>query len=123
MNKILLVEDDELMIRMYQRMFEVNGFEVTVTTNGVDALEAVKKVKYNAIILDIMMPKMDGLTALKKLRADTTNANLPIVVLTNLNSESTLNEAFAAGANQVLVKSDVDNKELLKTIQDIVKQA
>ena len=108
MPKLLLIEDDSLMIRMYQRKFEYVGFELQTALNGEDGLVKVKEFMPDLVLLDIMMPKMNGLEVLKALKADPEEEirNIPVVLLTNLGgSQDDVDKGLELGAVAYLVKS------------------
>src|SRR3989344_7836400 len=102
MHKILIVEDDVLLLRMYERLFEAEGFKVSTAVNGEDFLQTVAKDKPSVILLDIMMPKMDGLHALKILKADDRYKTIPVFVLTNVGSDAVIKDAFEIGITQYI---------------------
>ena len=84
MIKILIVEDDPLMSRMYQKIFTFEGFEAHMAGDGQEGLEQAKSVKPALILLDVMMPKMNGLEVLEKLKNDGGLKTIPVIMLTNL---------------------------------------
>lgn len=122
MNKILIIEDDEMMCKMYTKILSYEGFEVLNALDGVAGLAAAKKDLPSLILLDIMMPKMDGLQVLEKLKEDATTKDIPVVLLTNLGSETVINQAFSIGANGYLIKSQVSNDTLVNEIRHYIKQ-
>src|SRR3990167_6910126 len=90
MPKILIVEDDPLMLRMYQKIFIFEKFDVEVATNGEEALEKIRSSRPTLILLDIMIPKLNGIQVLDKLKSDPDTKSIPVVILTNLASEKDL---------------------------------
>lgn len=120
MNRILLVEDDELESRLYVSLFTKNGFDVLALANGVECHAKALEYKPQVIVLDIMMPKMNGFDTLDVLRFDPMTQKIPIIVLTNLSDEHYANEARKRGATAFLTKSNVGNSELIQQITDII---
>ncbi|HEY4694441.1 MAG TPA: response regulator [Candidatus Nanoarchaeia archaeon] len=118
MAKILIVEDDPLMSRMYQKIFTFEGYEVAMAGNGEEGLEAAKKGKPNLVLLDVMMPKMNGLEVLEKLKIDPETKGIPVIMLTNLAGQKDAETALAKGAVKYIIKSEHEPKE----IADMVKQ-
>ena len=118
MAKILIVEDDPLMSRMYQKIFTFEGYEVAMAGNGEEVLEAAKKGKPNLVLLDVMMPKMNGLEVLEKLKIDPETKGIPVIMLTNLAGQKDAETALAKGAVKYIIKSEHEPKE----IADMVKQ-
>lgn len=120
MTKILIIEDDELILRMYQQIFKLKGYDVTVAMNGLEGLDQAKAVKPDLIILDIMMPKLNGIDMLKQLRGISEIADIPVVILTNLMGAADADEALHAGAIKYIGKSDYKPKEVVDIIDGLV---
>jgi two-component system, OmpR family, alkaline phosphatase synthesis response regulator PhoP len=121
MDKILLIEDDTMMSKMYEKVLSFEGFTVLLAADGEAGLELAKKEAPSLILLDIMMPKMDGLQVLGKLKAQPETQKIPVVILTNLGSDSVINEAFNIGAAGYLVKSQVSNEKLIAEVRHYIK--
>jgi len=102
MQKVLLIEDEVLILRMYEKIFSFEGFGVITAVDGIEGLEKAKTEKPNLILLDIMMPKMDGLRVLEQLKAEPLTKDIPVVVLTNLSSDIVIKDAFAKEIKQYL---------------------
>jgi len=122
MPNILLVEDDDLMINMYENLLTSKGFKVSTVKNGEECLLFLKTKKPDLILLDIMMPKMDGLDTLKNIQLNNSTKDIPVIVLSNLNSESIMTEALSKGVKQYFVKSDVENTALIKRINELISK-
>ncbi len=120
MNKILLVEDDEVDSRLYVNLFTKNGYEVLALPNGVDCHTNALEFAPQIILLDIMMPKMNGFDTLDVLHFDPNTAKIPVIVLTNLSDEHYEKEARKRGAVLFLTKSNVENSQLLQHVNDII---
>lgn len=117
---VLLVDDDPLIIRMYQRKLTSDGFTVLIATNGEEALAQILKVKPDLILLDVMMPKMNGVETLKALKSQDAMKAIPVIILTNLgDNPQEIENAKKLGALDYLVKSNID----LKTLSGRVKKA
>lgn len=120
MAKILLVEDDQLLVKMYQTKFELEGLDVEVAFDGREGLQKALELHPDLILLDILMPKMDGLTMLAKLREDDWGKNADVVLLTNLSSNEKIWEAEKKGVRQweYFVKSDWTPEELVQKVKE-----
>lgn len=108
MHHILLIEDDPMLTELYQVKLEMEGFQATVATDGESGLKQSKKLKPDLILLDIMLPKLNGFAVLKELKANRGTAAIPVIVLTNLGGEKADNDkklALSLGASQFLVKT------------------
>lgn len=120
MTKILLIEDDDLMIKMYQRYFVIEGYTVEVAENGMIGLEKAKTFKPNIILLDIMMPVLNGLQTLEKLKTDPETKDIKVFMLTNLVNKKDADSAIAKGAIKYFIKSEYEPKQLLEEIKQYV---
>jgi CheY-like chemotaxis protein len=120
MAKILLVEDDALMARLYQKTFTFDGHEVVTAADGEEGLAKAKTEKPTLMLLDIMMPKMNGLDVLTRLKADPETKGIPVVVLTNLAGEHDAQEALTRGAIRYIVKSEQDPRGVTKIVEEIL---
>jgi CheY-like chemotaxis protein len=120
MAKILVVEDDPLMSRMYQKIFTFEGYQVEMAGDGQEGLEKARSVKPNLILLDIMMPKMNGLEVLEKLKADPDVKAIPVVMLTNLAGTQDAEAALLKGAVKYIVKSEHDPKQVANMVKEIL---
>ena len=116
--KILIVEDERALSDILEEEFQKEGFEVEVAVNGLEGLTNAIEHKPDIILLDIIMPKMDGITMLKKLRADTWGAKVPVIILTNL-SDATKDEVlYQEWVTDYLVKSNWKLEDLVKKVKD-----
>ncbi len=118
--KILIIEDDPLMTRLYQKVFKFEKYEVEVASNGIIGLEKAGTFKPTLILLDIMMPKMNGLQVLGKLKANPETKKIPVVVLTNLAGSQDAETAIAKGAVKYIIKSEKEPKEVVKIVKGIL---
>src|SRR3990167_1599108 len=120
MSKILIVEDDPLMARLYEKGFKFEGYEVEVALNGREGLDKVHANKPTIMILDIMMPEMNGLEVLDKLKADPDTKAIPVVVLTNLAGGQDAEAALTKGAVKYIVKSEYQPKAIVNMIKEVL---
>ena len=120
MAKILITEDDPLMARMYQKIFTFEKYEVEMAGNGEEALEKVRSFKPTLILLDIMMPKMNGLQVLEKLKADPDTRPIPVIMLTNLAGTQDAETALARGAVKYIIKSQYEPKQVADMVKEIL---
>jgi two-component system response regulator CpxR len=108
MSTILLIEDDPMLTELYQTKLEMEGYTVTIATDGEAGLAAAAKTKPHLVLLDIMLPKMNGFEVLKKLKKAKATAKIPVIVLTNLGGEKADSDkklALSLGATEFLVKT------------------
>lgn len=118
---ILLVDDDPLIIRMYQNRLSTDGYKVCTAQNGEEALAEVAKEKPALILLDVMMPQMNGVETLKVLKKEEHTRDIPVIILTNLGDrEEDVQNAKKLGALEYLVKSEISLKELSQKVAEAV---
>lgn len=117
MKTLLFVEDDELMIRFFGRLFRLNDYSVVMSPNGEDGLSKARELKPDLIFLDIMMPKMNGIEVLTELRSDPETKDLRVIMLTNLGETSVMGKAKELGVADYLIKSDISEKDLLSIVK------
>ncbi|HSX35795.1 MAG TPA: response regulator [Patescibacteria group bacterium] len=120
MIKVFIVEDDPLMSRMYQKIFTFEKYEVEMAGDGEEALAKVVAANPTIILLDVMMPKMNGLQVLEKLKADPATKHIPVVMLTNLAGQQDAETALSKGAVKYIVKSEHEPREIADMIKEIV---
>jgi PleD family two-component response regulator len=120
MAKILLVDDDPLESRMYQKLLDLENFEVDVAFNGEEGYAKAKAFKPDLILLDVMMPKMNGFELLGIFKSSDELRNTPIIMLTNLSGDENRQEAIKMGVALYEVKSDITNIDLITKIKDIL---
>lgn len=115
MSRVVLVEDDELFVKMYQKKFNREGINLEVAYNGEDGLAKIKSLKPDLAILDLMMPKMGGVEVIKQVRADNEIKDTPIIVMTNLNASSDeVNEAMGLGVKETVLKTEVTPEQIVE---------
>jgi DNA-binding response OmpR family regulator len=116
-HKILLVEDDQFLRDMYNELLSDEGFDVTACADGEEGYAKAMEGGFNLILLDIMLPKMDGLQILKNLKEkDLLSKNGPVVMLTNLGQDNIVKEGFDYGASGYLIKSAMTPDQVLHEV-------
>lgn len=120
MAKVLIVEDDVFMARMYLKIFTHDNFEVEIASNGEEGISKAKNNKPDIILLDIMMPKMNGFQMLEAIMADEQLKNVPVVMLTNLAGDQDIEEARKKGAADYIVKSNYTPRQIIDMVKRII---
>ena len=117
MKKILIIEDEKVLSEMYQDVFLQEGFKVSLASTAEEGLEAAKKEKPDFILLDILLPKENGVSFLKKLKAEPEISSIPIVAFSNYDDPHTRKEATDLGIKDYLLKTDFTPQDLVDKIK------
>ncbi len=120
-NKILIVEDDIDLLEVLKNKFTAEKFTVIQAADGKIGLEKAFVNHPDLILLDIVMPVMDGLTMLHKLREDSWGKNVPVILLSNLSDEAKIAEAMKHGVYDYLVKADWNIDDVVKKVRAKLK--
>jgi len=115
--KILIVEDESSLLSALVEKLTKEGFETLEAKNGEEGLVMAKKEKPDLILLDIVMPVMDGITMLKQMRNSDWGKEIPVIMLTNLSEDDKVDESLENGAFEYLVKSDWKLEDVVKKIR------
>ena len=121
MKTILVAEDDALYARVYKNKLSKEGLEVVVVGNGEEAIKKAKELKPDLILLDLIMPVMDGFTALSELKKDASTKNIRVLVMSNLGQDSDIQKAKDMGAEEYFVKSNISIQEFVEKVNSYVK--
>ncbi len=119
---VLLVEDDSFLLGMYATKFELEGFEVLTAEDGEKGLKAAKEKRPDIILLDILMPRMNGVEVLEELKKDDTTKGIPVILLTNLNQKEEIERCMSMGANDYLIKAHFMPSEVIEKVKKILNQ-
>lgn len=114
---ILLAEDDTMISSMYKTKLEQANFNVLVADNGADGLDLALENKPDLILLDIIMPQLDGFAVLERLKMSSKTKNIPVFLLTNLGTEEDIQKGQELGAKDYLVKANLTPAEVLDKVK------
>ena len=120
MKKILIIEDDPIVAHIYKTRLEKEGYELQVASDGQSGFYSIHEFQPDAMLLDLMLPKMNGLDILKKIRAEAKFNKIPVVVFTNAYVPNMINEAFQAGATQVFNKATLTPRQIIDALNNII---
>lgn len=120
--KILVVEDEEILLTALKEELSSGGYEVEGALDGEEGLQKVQSFKPALILLDLLMPKMDGMEMLQKLKADSSTRDVPVVILTNLSDYEKISEALSLGAMDYLVKANYKLEDLLDKVRTVLSR-
>ncbi|MDD2822901.1 MAG: response regulator transcription factor [Candidatus Daviesbacteria bacterium] len=118
--KILLIEDDYFINQLYMKILKDNDFEVILASDGEEGVRLADK-SFNLILLDIMLPKLDGIKVLKKLKENPDTKNIPIILVTNLGQKDVVKQAFDLGAQGYLLKMSMTPYQLIEKIKPFLE--
>ena len=120
MLKILLIEDDPLMLRLYEKVFQRQNFQIVTASRGAEGLVKAVSESPQLILLDIMMPEMDGFEVLKRLKENPSTHDVKVIALTNLAGEEDAKKAIELGAVRYIIKSEHDPEEVVKSSKEVL---
>ena len=115
---VLIVDDEESLVSVLSRKFEDEGITAHVAYNGKQGLEMALEKHPDIILLDIMMPEMDGFDVMKNLQEDEWGKTVPIILLTNSSSIDTVAKAVSTGMSEFLVKTDIRLEDVVQKVKD-----
>ena len=122
MAKILIVEDEDFIRQLYKRQFEKAGFTIEDFANGKEGLTAALQNTYDLILLDIMLPDVNGIDILKQVKESKTVGKTPVVMLTNLGQDDVIKEGFKFGASGYLIKAAYTPDQVVQEVSNILSQ-
>lgn len=117
---ILFIEDEPTLQKTLGRALERDGYEVQSALDGQSGLALIKRIKPNLVLLDLILPKMDGFEVLASIKQDPEIKETPVIVLTNLESPQDIEKALSGGATNYLVKANYELGEVIKKIKEII---
>lgn len=116
----MLVEDHPVLSRMYSQKFELEGFDVYLAKDGEEALSIIFGKGADIILLDVLIPKIDGLTLLERLRNDPVRKDIPVIVLTNVVKKNERDRALNLGAKEYLVKAMQTPEQVVNSVKKYI---
>jgi two-component system, OmpR family, response regulator ResD len=120
-NRILLIEDEHDLRTLYAEILAGAGYEVDQAPDGEAGMEKAKSTNWGLMLLDIMLPGRDGLRLLKELKENPALKKGPVIMITNLNSEHIIQEAFNLGADGYLIKSEMTPDKVVDEVKEFLK--
>jgi len=121
--KILIIEDDSFLADMYAAKFQMKGYKVNLAENGREAMKEIQKEKPSLIILDILMPKMDGFEFLEQFKKNEKFKNIPVIILTNLGQKREVERGFNLGADDYIIKAYFTPKEVVEKVETLLSRS
>ncbi len=122
MKKILFIEDEATLQKTFAEILKSEGFEVISALDGESGLNLIRGEKPDLVLLDLILPKLHGLEVLKEIKKDENTKNIPVIVLTNVESIEEIDKALELGATTYLVKSDYNLEEVVEKIKKALNE-
>ncbi len=120
--KVLMAEDDKFIARAYNDGLTRAGFSVTMASDGDEAIHKIRETKPDIILLDLIMPGKNGFEVLEEIKKDEDMKDIPVIILSNLGQETDVKKGKELGAVDYLIKSDFSIPEVVKKINEYIKQ-
>ena len=118
--KILVIEDEATLQKALNEILSKEGYEVVSSLDGLRGLELAQKENPDLILLDIILPKMDGFEVLRRIKENDKISKIPVIILTNLSDVNDIQKALDLGATTYLVKADFHIEDVLKKIEKVL---
>lgn len=120
--KILLIEDEDYIRELYKRQLDLEGFLTDAFGTGKEGLAALSQAHYDLILLDIMLPDINGLQILKQVKLNATTKDIPVVLLTNLGQDVVIKEGFELGAEGYLIKASYTPAQIVQEVKNFLQK-
>lgn len=118
--KALIIEDEQFIRDIYKRQLEKAGIIVDGFSNGAEGLQSISQNKYDIILLDIMLPDLNGLEILKQVKQNPDTKNIPVMMLTNLGQDEVIKEGFSLGAQGYFIKASYTPDQIVQEVKNIL---
>ena len=115
---ILVVDDDPMVLRLYERIFQKRGIEILLASGGEEGFKIIQKENPNFVILDIMMPKIDGIEVLERMKENKKTKDIPVLILTNYGSDEHRRRAEELGVVDFVLKVNAKPSSIVQSILD-----
>lgn len=123
MTKIAIIEDDPTINQMYRMKFEAEQFDVQIASDGQAGISLVKSFQPDLILLDLQMPEVDGVTALREIRSHDWGKSIPVMIMTNLGEEESPKELKTLGISGYIVKADLTPRQVVARVKEELAKA
>lgn len=121
-SKILIIEDETALLYALKAELTQNGFEIMEAVDGEKGLQALKQQKPDLIILDLLLPGIDGFEVLRRLKSKNQTKNIPVIILTNLGDKENIEKGTKLGADDYLIKTDYSLEEIIKKLKNLINK-
>ncbi len=121
-SKILFIEDDEFIADLYLTKLDLSGLEVRLAKDGQEGIQMANKGNYDLVLLDLLLPKINGFKVLEKIKQDEKYENTPVVILSNLGQQQEVEKGLNMGADEYLIKAHFTPQEVVEKIINKLKE-
>ena len=118
MKKILILEDEEILLELLQKKLSQTGYDVSIAKDGQEGLKKMKEIKPDLILLDILMPKMDGFEVMKEMEKDSALKEIPVIIVSNSGQPVEIDRVKESIARDWLIKTEFDPQEVVDKIEE-----
>jgi DNA-binding response OmpR family regulator len=118
MKQIVVIEDNVVAANLYRAALSRDGYKVEVASDGESGLAAITRLRPDLVLLDLMLPKVDGLEVLRRIRALPDLGTLPVIITSNAYTATRMDELWKAGATQIVTKASISPKELARVVKE-----
>lgn len=119
--KVFIVEDDDFLRSLTVKRLEKDGYELSVSASGEEAMDGILKAKPDIVLLDLLLPGLSGFEVLKKIRENEATKSLPVIVFSNLGQREDIEKAKALGVNDFLIKANFTLDDVVGKISSLIK--
>ncbi|GIK84117.1 MAG: hypothetical protein BroJett025_07390 [Patescibacteria group bacterium] len=120
MKKVLVVEDDQFLANAYKLKLTKSGFDVVIAFDGAEALQAMRESVPDVVLLDLIMPNVDGFACLDAMQADEKLKKIPVIIASNLGQKEDIERAKSLGAVDFIIKSNVSIEEIVQKVTAVI---
>jgi CheY-like chemotaxis protein len=118
MKLIVVIEDNAVAANLYRAALSREGYKIEVATDGESGIDAITRLKPDLVLLDLMLPKVDGAEVLRRIRALPGFDQLPIIITSNAYTAARLDDLWKAGATQIVTKASISPKDLARVVKE-----
>ena len=122
MAKIVIVEDDKFLRELITQKVQKEGYQVVEATNGEEGVAKTKAEKPDLVVLDLILPGIDGFEVLRQIKEDSETSGIPVVILSNLGQKDDVEKGLAAGAEDYLIKAHFKPSEIIEKVKKVLKR-
>src|SRR3989344_9657081 len=115
--KVLVVEDEPFLLELYEQKLEMSGYDIVKASNGEEGFSLASLEKPDLILLDILMPKVDGYGTLKRLKAEKATKDIPVIIFSNLSQKEEIEKGLKLGANDYIIKTSVTPSQMEEKVR------